>query len=354
MKSTAILAALLLLSSVNQPVLALYIDPAVAQDIRSAKFAGSRSAKYINPEARSSYHVSFQYAPSLRIHEAKSNGAHEYDLERPLAKRARIGKFMAKFSTAGAKKAVKFSKHHPKVAAMLVTGIAAKTAYELLHHDDDHHDHHMKTVIYVNDPSRLPVSRRGVHKAIKPERDEDDDDDGEMHLAKREPGGPVDRFMGRTIKKGALGTSNFAKKNPYTAAAVGGTLLTMGAVKLYNLVKSDDADTQIIRLVKRGSKEEDDTALGKRSPPQKLSITDRAKAFVKTKKGKVIVGGMGVKAALTVGFLYYMRQRNAKPAQVPAGTSLLYGKQAPFHQAPIHQGSNVNQAIMSASKGEDV
>jgi hypothetical protein len=367
MKASAGLAVLSLFSFVSQPALAFYIDPAVMQDIRAAKVAERSTSEYIDVATGSSDHLFFQNGPTLRVNEAKTGKRDDQYLEQHLTKRARIGRFMAKFSTVGAKKAVKFSKHHPATATIIVGAIAAKTAYGVLHHDDDHHDHHRKTVIYVNAPTRPPRSRRGSYKETEGELDDDEDDNEEMHLAKRETG-PVDSFMSRTIKKGAIGTKKFAKYNPYTAAAVGGTLLTVGAVKLYNAVKSDDHDTQVVRLVKRGLAEDeriersggkvDDTVLGKRGPPQKLSTTERAKAFVKTKKGKVIVGGMGVKAAMTIGFLYYMHNKDAKPAQMSARPSPLHRKRLSFkqgasNQAPVYHAI-VNQALRSAPKEDPI
>jgi hypothetical protein len=445
------LAGLSLFLYIFSPVLGLYIDPAILKDIRVARVAEQYGGKYHDASTGGSKKIESETGLS---HDNKLHYLHEHDLlerrkgdfdtEEAFSKRGKVDKFMIRLGTSGGRKAVRFAKHNPKTATVLVGAIATKTAYELLKPDEDDHRKKGGTIVYVNNPARPPISKRDSQRSQPLEivDEQGEEDDNSSSLQKR--AGPVDSFMGKNIKKGALGAKKFAKSNPYTATIVGGALLTAGAVKVYNLVKGDDSHTQVIHLVsppahsrmvkrrledtvdsdrrnekgaelaKRGMvnklkdglwetkvfarsnklllteaalvvagigldvryhnkkkhekkemkrKAEEDKKkideekkrleeerkkleeekkavtgkLVKRSLPDideatrpetsqlrelegeesvlekrgsSLSYSQRAKAFAKTKKGKMIIGGMAVKSALTLGFLYHMTHRN--------------------------------------------
>lgn len=145
------------------------------------------------------------------------------------------------------------------------------------------------------------------------------------NLAKR--GGSIDMFIGKTAKASAGAAIQIAKKNPYTALGISGVAAVRGAYSLYDFIQKHSVDKDDRR--RRGKRHlkryksvakddgEGDLHLKKRATGAKpTTLTQKGKAFIKTKKGKLLIGGMVVKGAATVGFLYYLRHKKQKQAEL--------------------------------------
>lgn len=143
------------------------------------------------------------------------------------------------------------------------------------------------------------------------------------NLAKR--GGSIDMFLGKTAKASARTAIQIAKKNPYTALGISGAAAVRGSYSLYKFVqKHSDHDEDKRWKRKRHSKrrndvtrdEKEDSSFQKRGARAKLSYSQRTKATMKSKKGKIMIGAIVIKGAATVGFLYYLRHKKQKQAQL--------------------------------------